>query len=971
MEKGFVCFYYEDGRTESVPANSLSGKTAAEIENGKNNGLLLFIRTPRFQRKLLANEKPLELFPQLVIDQKPEPYLKVPFMLSYKSQNNKNQYFISISPRCQTLNNLPPFYAHFDNDQIQKMEYNAFLSEIVKQYGFQVEAPILAFPDFDIDENQSATTKDVVEHAKEEELILRFNANEELTKAVKKRLNIINEIIFTEKKYLDDLKVILDVWRPKLQDKLIKDESDLLFKNIDPILQCQNTFYESIKDCGSKYSATIAPQFISFAPFFNISQTYISSYPQIQKLMGRLKQKGNIKKILASTQTELDGKDIMSYLITPIQRMPRYILFMRDLVKATPANHPDYDLIEFAANRIDEVTKKMDVASNAAKTQQMLLDLQTDIKDQYVFMDKQRNLLLELPVDVRDKPNDIKLAEKDTGKSGRILLFNDIVLIVKQGSKTQKLVYDSSAKIFSYINQRPNATSITIDASGKQYSRRLLKNHTKYVIDFKDPKLYSEFFDTYEKHLPALILESQAKMCIKFTNAPLPVDFPTLVDHQLVNIENTLDIYIFSSRSTNVMNNTHTIARKLLINQTPYVKVQLKDLGLPAMRSSRATAISHTICMVSEQNLFVVEPRTNQLSKLKITPPYSARYGSSLVTYKHFLYVFGGKKQDGTCSNDLFMIDPQNGQSELVKADRQAPTPRFDHSAIVYNDKMYIFGGICTKTESSDLYCFNFEDNTWTKVLTNLRPSSNHAVALVEDYMFIIGGSQPLQVVRLSAPSETISLEIFGNVPQNLTKTQAITLPDSNILTIGGLLGREDKGYVSAGWILQVPELFKKGARTSLEGRRTALRPIGGANNHNLIGKTDFDPNTLQSPKKERVLRVPSTTALPISDINYDGDYEEVPEEGHIIEPVTDTESPELPNIEEVQNAHQEQNHEEKGHKEEEEKNEGEEEEEEEEKQEEQKIVKKSTAVKVAVGVASVAIISAAAFFAYKYFAHK
>ena len=56
---------------------------------------------------------------------------------------------------------------------------------------------------------------------------------------------------------------------------------------------------------------------------------------------------------------------------------------MRDLVKATPKNHPDFPLMEFAYNTIDEVTKKMDVASNAAKTQQMLLDLQTDIKDQY------------------------------------------------------------------------------------------------------------------------------------------------------------------------------------------------------------------------------------------------------------------------------------------------------------------------------------------------------------------------------------------------------------------------------------------------------------------------------------------------------------------------------------------------------------------------------------------------------------
>ena len=967
MEKGFVCFYYQDGRTESVPASSLNGKTAGEIENEKNNGLLLFIRTPHYQRQLLADEKPLELFPDLILEQKPEPYITVPFMLAFKTKNNNNQIFISVTPCCQTLKDLPPFYAHFDNGEINKMEFDAFLQEIIKQYGYQVEAPYLAFPTFDIDENQAATPEDVISHAKEEELSLHFNAPEELTKAVKKRLNIINEIIFTEKKYLDDLSNILEVWRPKLQDKLNKDENDLLFKNIDPIYQCQNTFYESIKDCGTKYSSTIASQFISFAPFFNISQTYISSYPQIQKLMSKLKQKGSIKKILTTTQMDLGGKDIMSYLITPIQRMPRYILFMRDLVKATPKNHPDFPLMEFAYNTIDEVTKKMDVASNAAKTQQMLLDLQTDIKDQYVFMDKQRNLIIELPVDVKDKGADFE----NSGKSGRILLFNDIILIVKQGSKSQKLVYDSSAKVFTYINQRPTATSITIDASGKQYSKRFLKNHTKYVVDFKDPKLYSEFFEAYEKHLPALILESHAKMCIKFTNAPLPVDFPTLVDHQLVNIESTFEIYIFSSRSSTVLNNTHTISRKLIINQTPYVKVALKELTLPAMKSLRATAISHTVCIISEQNLYVIEPRTNHFSKLKIQAPYTSRMGASLVSYKDFLYIFGGKKLDGTSSNELFMIDPNNGQSELVKVDHQVPPPRYDHSAIVYNDKMYIFGGVSGKSDSSDLYCFNFEDHTWIKVLTSLNPSSNHTCAIVGEYMFIIGGSQPLQVVRITAPSESISLELFGNVPQYLTKSQAITLPDSNILVIGGMLGKDERGYISAGWILQVPDMFKKGGRTVDEFRRTTIPPFAPQNDQNIFGKTDFDPTSLQSPNRKKntsVLRVPSTATMPISDINYDGDYEEYPDDGQIIQHTSEEENQNKEGEEENQNASQTNDQEniEKEGNEEEQKHE----EEEEEKSEQEKASRKSTIVKVAVGVASAAIIGAAAYFAYKYF-HK
>ena len=38
----------------------------------------------------------------------------------------------------------------------------------------------------------------------------------------------------------------------------------------------------------------------------------------------------------------LGFSSLSSFLITPVQRLPRYLLFLRELRRYTPADHPDY-----------------------------------------------------------------------------------------------------------------------------------------------------------------------------------------------------------------------------------------------------------------------------------------------------------------------------------------------------------------------------------------------------------------------------------------------------------------------------------------------------------------------------------------------------------------------------------------------------------------------------------------------------
>ena len=47
--------------------------------------------------------------------------------------------------------------------------------------------------------------------------------------------------------------------------------------------------------------------------------------------------------------------DIASFLIKPVQRICKYPLLIKAIIKSTPANHPDYHILDQALKKIESV----------------------------------------------------------------------------------------------------------------------------------------------------------------------------------------------------------------------------------------------------------------------------------------------------------------------------------------------------------------------------------------------------------------------------------------------------------------------------------------------------------------------------------------------------------------------------------------------------------------------------------------
>lgn len=127
--------------------------------------------------------------------------------------------------------------------------------------------------------------------------------------------------------------------------------------------------------------------------------------------------------------------------------------------------------------------------------------------------------------------------------------------------------------------------------------------------------------------------------------------------------------------------------------------------------------------------------------------PYQ-RYGHTAVVYKDKIYIWGGRNDDAA-DNALYCFDPETGMWSLLETNGTVPGARDGHSACVvhsrYSDSMYIFGGFEEGIDrfSQEVYSLDFKTMRWTYLMTSGQPPSYrdfHSATAIGNRMYIFGG---------------------------------------------------------------------------------------------------------------------------------------------------------------------------------------------------------------------------------------
>eukprot|EP01133_Synstelium_polycarpum_P018218 gene18218-21787_t len=119
------------------------------------------------------------------------------------------------------------------------------------------------------------------------------------------------------------------------------------------------------------------------------------------------------------------------------------------------------------------------------------------------------------------------------------------------------------------------------------------------------------------------------------------------------------------------------------------------------------------------------------------------RHGHTTCLYKNTLILFGGTPDGSSGLNDLFFLNLDNYNWVEVKTKGIAPIGRYRHSAIIIEEKMYIFGGYRSKC-LNDLHILDLKTLTWSEPpQKGDAPSarSSHSVCNVGKKMILFGGS--------------------------------------------------------------------------------------------------------------------------------------------------------------------------------------------------------------------------------------
>eukprot|EP00958_Prasinococcus_capsulatus_P001281 scaffold111_cov404-Prasinococcus_capsulatus_cf.AAC.28 len=124
------------------------------------------------------------------------------------------------------------------------------------------------------------------------------------------------------------------------------------------------------------------------------------------------------------------------------------------------------------------------------------------------------------------------------------------------------------------------------------------------------------------------------------------------------------------------------------------------------------------------------------------TPP--ARQGAAAVVHEGQMYLSGGERR-GYVYKDVYKYSFRNKKWTFISPNTtESPAARYDHTAVVHDDHMYIFGGRTYDGSAlSDLVAFDLRALSWSTVtddVEGLDPVFGQSAVVVQDSMYVFGG---------------------------------------------------------------------------------------------------------------------------------------------------------------------------------------------------------------------------------------
>ncbi|KAJ7319655.1 hypothetical protein JRQ81_019166 [Phrynocephalus forsythii] len=193
------------------------------------------------------------------------------------------------------------------------------------------------------------------------------------------RKHVIMTLLDTEQSYVESLRTLMQGYMKPLkqpENSILCDPSlvDEIFDQIPELLEHHEEFLEQISDCMQNWHekqkvGDILVQSFSKDILVNIYSAYIDNFLNAKDAVRIAKEaRPAFMKFLEQNMRENKEKQALSDLmIKPVQRIPRYELLVKDLLKHTPEGHPDYPFLKEAQRNIKQVAERINKGMKSAE----------------------------------------------------------------------------------------------------------------------------------------------------------------------------------------------------------------------------------------------------------------------------------------------------------------------------------------------------------------------------------------------------------------------------------------------------------------------------------------------------------------------------------------------------------------------------------------------------------------------------
>ncbi|KAG3274116.1 phosphatidylinositol-3,4,5-trisphosphate dependent Rac exchange factor 2, transcript variant X2 [Ictidomys tridecemlineatus] len=223
----------------------------------------------------------------------------------------------------------------------------------------------------------------------------RAESAKDMEKQLRLRVCVLSELQKTERDYVGTLEFLVSAFLHRMNqcaaakvDKNVTEETvKMLFSNIEDILAVHKEFLKVVEEClhpEPNAQQEVGTCFLHFKDRFRIYDEYCSNHEKAQKLLLELNKIRTIRTFLLNcmllggrknTDVPLEG-----YLVTPIQRICKYPLLLKELLKRTPRKHSDYVAVMEALQAMKAVCSNINEAKRQMEKLEVLEEWQSHIE---------------------------------------------------------------------------------------------------------------------------------------------------------------------------------------------------------------------------------------------------------------------------------------------------------------------------------------------------------------------------------------------------------------------------------------------------------------------------------------------------------------------------------------------------------------------------------------------------------------